>query len=318
VRPTEFDGIQGHSTGHGGIRVSVLRVSRDELLALYSMTQELAPLGVDCLPTWELHRRLWAAYRQERNTPSTGMFSLVNADWESIGDSPVIAVTLHYDPLFFDGVVRLAERVGQDLGKPVRVVAREGLESSPTDEHKSMRLLSVESPDFPAEVMSALQERGMLIATVDANQGSSPFHGSPFLQHELEVRTALFRLARAAGARILPFVVNSQADRIYLGPVIDVREQGITKSIDQAVRFLEHHVIRAPERWMHWRYAMKLMSIVNTNSRLAGVIEGPQQWVLSADKGFMAFDLGSVKLFSIDKETYGTLLDGGAAGHDSE
>jgi hypothetical protein len=282
------------------------------------MTQELGPLGVDCMQSWELHRNLWSIYRRDDVSPRVGNFDLVNADWEGLKSNPIIAVTLHYDPLFFHGTVRLAAQIERDLDKPVCAVVRDGLESSSDGYRDHIKLLSIESPGFARDVMSALQERGMLVATLDANLGSSQFHNAPFLQHELKVRVALFRLARASGARILPFIVNSQADRTYLGPVIDVRACGVPRAIDQAVRFLEHHVIRAPERWMHWRYAFRLTSTSNTNASLAGMIPGSYRWVVSADNGLLAFDLKRMKLFALDEETYRALLDGKDAGHDSE
>lgn len=298
-----------------------LQVARRELFALYSMGQELAPLGVDYFEAWQRHLLVLEEQRGsgDQDLDLFRAYTFVNAPWETLLGQPTIYVTMHFDLQFMAGIGELArELTRRGLDRPLRAIVggvsdgevyRRINKNEGTDlaEEYCIETVGVEDPDFSAKVLDTMQRRGSLIAAIDANQGTSEVHCAPFLSSELEVRTGLFKLARACSARVQPLIVESDQARIYLGPSLDARSLGVKASIDGAVRFLGQHILRAPEKWLHWKYAMTLTSITHSNLNLPPA-NAPVRWVLSEDGGKIGLNLENLRLFELDDETYDSLV----------
>lgn len=298
-----------------------LQVERSELYALYSMAQELAPLGVDYFAAWQRHLGVLEEQRLGRgkDIDLSQDFTFVNAPWDILLSRPTVYVTMHFDTKFMAGIGRLARQLrANGLDRPLRAIVggvsddtvyrkinkNEG--TALADEY-DIETVGVEDADFSAKVLDTMQRRGSLVAAIDANQGTSEVYSAPFLSYELEVRTGLFKLAKACNARVQPFIVESDPARIYLGPGFDARTVGVKNAIDGSVRFMGQHILRAPDKWLHWRYAMMLTSITHSNGNLPAA-DAPVRWVVSEDGGRIGLDLDNLRLFELDDATYADLV----------
>lgn len=301
-------------------------IGRDELLALYAMSQELPPFDIDYHASWLNQCR----YLEGRisTTPDLGAeFTLVNGDADQLGRRPTIFVTIHFDLRMTEGISYLA-RLLRAHGRTAPLTAivaghaddpaydRLAMLGEDAEQSRShdLEYVGIDDADFSSQVMGTLRRRGSLFAALDANQGTSEVVDAPFLHHRLNIRSGLFRLAHASRAIVQPFIVDSQAGRLLLGPGLDARRAPIRRTIEDTGHFLGQHVLLQPERWLHWKHCISLNTQVHSQPGEHRPPAGAPQWYICDSLPRLGFHTGNRRLYELDESTYRELARKPSAG----
>ena len=314
------DGFPPRMQGPRALDVAAMLVDKDRLMALFGASQELPPLGIDYYSTWLRHCRYLDDHRG-RGLDLEREFTIVNADFEAMLRQPTIYVTLHFDA-FSDGIGHIARTLRRSgLVAPLTAVV--GGETTDAvygrfnefdhdpraaAAHR-LESVGIDDTDFTAEIMSTLRNRGSLFAVIDANQGTSDQIDAPFLYHRMSVRSGLFRLARASRAVVQPFVVDSEAGRVFFGPSLEARAAPVRRTVEDSLQFLAHHVLRHPERWLHWKHCIALTTQRYTRRHPEETVDSAvPEWHLAADSSRLAFNTRNHRLFELDEATHSRLV----------
>lgn len=297
---------------------------RAQLLSLYSIAQELIPFGVD---PWECWRRRLGYLKREisREFDPSRRYQLENFPSNISPGRPVIFVTMHIDHRFADGMIETTRLLaGSRSGASFAAIA--GGQSSDSvyrpyylhnDNAALMKefplsVIGVEDRGFSRKVVRHLQESGVLFVTIDASAGRSKEVVVEFLTGGMRVKLGLFQAAQKFDADIVPMVLNSDTNTIYYGNSLRGSTHSPLGLAQYATNFLSHHVLLAPEKWLHWSEFYKLSPQKGRNPDLDGLGKrGPDWFISEGVGGATALELSTWRLFEFNDVSYNDVIASG-------
>lgn len=294
------------------------RVSTNELLALFNMSQQLAPFGLYSFGLWERHL-------EYMNTAPAGSlipyqnYSFVNYP-EVLHKSktqPLIFVTLHMGSRFADGIAETTRRIHRSNAGLKHLAIVGGLSADPhygvyysplsdpdVRNDYPVRIAGINDPGFSRTVVKHLRLGGVLYVAVDANGGRGGGKiDAPFLRNGLSLRAGVFAAASSLGAVVVPLVTDYEAQTLYFGSILSASRLRTEELAAGCLSFFEPHVARSPERWTRWSH-YHLLAASAANPVLSSDPDGGNdqpEWIFTSDEVRpLALQVNTWKLFDLD------------------
>jgi len=236
---------------------------------LHSMYQELIPLGVDPIKTFEDHCAYLTTLENDQSTFRLNhTFKTTINKPSTLPERGTLFVSVHFSKYFSAIPFAFLNQIFYRR-KLLLIMRKKTREQQPQWKQKiyqaaedklGMTILYAEDKNTALRVVRALKKGINVLTYVDANFGSTGPSSSTqtidFLTHPIDVPTGIFKLAQIADANVIPVYAcgNEPDSMLSFGKEYNLKDETFEKDIQNMFTQFAKVILGVPSQWSQWGF----------------------------------------------------------------